>query len=219
MTAHRLPAPGPRPRLVLATRNPGKVREVRQLLGQLPIDLKDLREFPDAPEAVEGGVSYVSNARLKAQALASFTGLPCLADDSGIEVDALDGAPGIYSARFAGPGSTDEANRALLLERLRDVPDEQRQARFRCVIVVARPDGHELLAEGTCEGCITREARGRSGFGYDPIFFYPPTRCTAAELSEAEKNRISHRANACAVLVPRLVEFLKQSTEHRSRGQ
>jgi XTP/dITP diphosphohydrolase len=198
-------------RLVLATRNPGKVREFRQLLGELPLVLKDLRDFPDAPQVVEDGESYLSNARLKALALARFTGLPCLADDSGIEVDALDGAPGIHSARFAGPGAPDEANRTLILDRLRDIPEERRRARFRCLIVVARPDGQELVAEGTCEGFITREPRGNGGFGYDPVFFYPPTRCTTAELSDEEKNQISHRANACAMLVPRLVEFLTRN--------
>jgi XTP/dITP diphosphohydrolase len=177
--------------------------------------LTDLREFPDAPEVVEGGDTYLSNARLKALTMARFTARSCLADDSGIEVDALDGAPGIYSARFAGPGSTDEANRALLLERMRDVPEPRRQARFRCVIVVASPDGRELVAEGTCEGFIAREAHGRGGFGYDPVFFYPPARCTTAELSEAEKNRISHRANACAMLAAKLVDFI-QNTGGRS---
>lgn len=205
---NRSPSAGPRPSLLLATRNPGKVREFRQLLGGLSVALKDLRDFPEAPEVAEDGNTYLSNARLKARAMARFTGLPCLADDSGIEVDALGGAPGIHSARFAGPGSTDEANRALLLERLRDVPEPRRRARFRCVIVVAKQDGREIVAEGTCEGFVTREARGNGGFGYDPIFFYPPANRTAAQLSEAEKNRISHRANACAALIPGLLDFL-----------
>jgi len=195
-------------RLVLATRNPGKVRELRRLLSDVPITMTDLREFPDAPEVVEDGDSYLANARLKALSIARFTGLPCLADDSGIEVEALEGAPGIHSARFAGPGSSDEANRTLLLERLHEVPDERRQARFRCVIVVAKPGGSVLVAEGICKGLITREPRGGGGFGYDPIFFYPPAGRTTAELSEPEKNQISHRAAACASLVPRLVDFL-----------
>jgi XTP/dITP diphosphohydrolase len=209
---HRPPAPAHRPPipLVLATRNAGKVRELRELLAGLPLVLKDLREFPNAPDVIEDGDTYSSNARLKALTIARFTGVACLADDSGIEVDALDGAPGIYSARFAGAGSTNQANRALLLERLGGVPQQRRRARFRCVIVVARPDGRDLVAEGTCEGFITLEERGEGGFGYDPIFFYPPANRTTAELSEAEKNRISHRANACAALVPRLVDFLRE---------
>jgi XTP/dITP diphosphohydrolase len=200
----RLSTRDSRPTLLLATRNPGKVREFRRLLDKIPLSLRDLREFPDAPEVLEDGDTYLANARLKALSLARFTGLPCLADDSGIEVDALGGAPGLYSARFAGPGSTDEANRDLLLVRMREVADEQRQARFRCALVVVKPNGDEIAAEGACEGFITREPHGGGGFGYDPIFYYPPASRTTAELRDTEKDRISHRAKACTILVPQL---------------
>jgi XTP/dITP diphosphohydrolase len=187
--------------LLIATHNAGKLREYRALLGDLDVELRSLADAGAAPTVDEAGDTYLANARAKARALAAHCRLPALADDSGLEVDALAGAPGVRSARFAadaapgGPGG-DRANLALLLERLRGVPDERRGARFRCTIVVAHPDGRELVAEGTCEGLITTAARGRAGFGYDPVFLYPPLGRTFAELTPAEKDGVSHRARA-----------------------
>ncbi len=194
--------------LLIATRNAGKYREFRALLADLPIQLSDLRAFPAAPDVEETGDSYLANARAKAVQLARFTGLPTLADDSGLEVDALGGAPGVRSARFAGANPASGRNIALLLGRLRGVPQERRRARFRCVIVVAQPDGRELVGEGTCEGFITTEPHGTRGFGYDPVFYYPPLKSTFAELAETEKNRISHRARAWAQIRAQLPSFL-----------
>lgn len=194
--------------LLLATRNAGKAREFRELLAGLPLTLRDLRDFPDAPDVPEPHGTYAGNARDKALALARLSGLPTLADDSGLEVDALAGAPGVRSARFAGEGASDQDNTALLLARLREIPESSRTARFRCVLVVAHPDGRLLQAEGTCEGRIAVEPRGTNGFGYDPIFVYPPAGVTFGEMDAGEKQRVSHRAAACAALRPRLGGFL-----------
>ena len=193
--------------LVVATANPGKLREYRTLLDGLGVTLRSLAEVPQAPEVAEDGDTYVANARLKARALSAHTGLPALADDSGLEVDALGGAPGVRSARFAADHSPaaragdDRANLALLIERLRGVPPARRTARFRCAIVVAYPDGRELVAEGTCEGVLAETPRGSGGFGYDPLFIYPPLARTFAELPPEEKDRISHRAAAVQQLI------------------
>jgi XTP/dITP diphosphohydrolase len=202
--------------LVVATNNAGKLREYRALLGDLDLELRALADIPGAPEVAEDGDTYLANARRKAHALAAHTQLPALGDDSGLEVDALGGGPGVRSARFAAdamgrPGpSDDRTNVALLLGRLRRTPDGHRSARFRCVIVVARPDGSELVADGTCDGFITHTARGHDGFGYDPVFLFPALERTFAEISAAEKDAVSHRAHAIAALRPRLLEFLGQ---------
>ncbi len=203
------------PTLLIASRNAGKVREFAELLSHLRLDLRDLSVFPGAPSVTETGDTYLANARCKALTLARFTGLPTLADDSGIEVDALDGAPGVRSARFAydqggqpAEGGVDRDNTALLLERLQTVPDDQRTARFRCVIVVSRPDGRELIGDGTCEGLITRTPSGHAGFGYDPVFYYPPAGATFAEMGTAEKQRVSHRARACRAIEAFILPFL-----------
>jgi XTP/dITP diphosphohydrolase len=188
--------------LLIATQNAGKLREYRALLGDLEVELRSLADVVAAPPVDEVGDTYLANARAKAQAVAAHCGLPALADDSGLEVDALGGAPGVRSARFAAdaiPGGVpgdERANLALLLERLRGVPDERRGARFRCTIVVAHPDTSELVAEGSCEGVITPAPRGSAGFGYDPVFFYPPLGRTFAELTPAVKDQVSHRARA-----------------------
>jgi len=203
--------------LVIATRNPGKLREYAALFADSPVVLRDLAGFPAAPEVAEDHTTYLGNARDKALSLARFTGLPALADDSGLEVDALDGEPGVRSARYAGNGATDHDNVALLLERLRGVPVERRQARFRCVIVVAQPSGALLTSEGTCEGWITTEPRGCAGFGYDPVFYFPPAGRTFAEMEPDEKNRVSHRASACERLAPLLSAFLRRSITGGSR--
>jgi XTP/dITP diphosphohydrolase len=195
--------------LVVATGNAGKLRELRSLLGGLDLDLRPVTDYPGLAEVVEDGDSFLANARLKAHAVARHTGLAALADDSGLEVDALDGLPGVRSARFAadaGAGRGDAANLTLLLDRLLEVPAEHRTARFRCALVVARPDGRELCADGTCEGTIAELPRGRGGFGYDPVFLHGDR--TFAEMRAAEKERISHRAAAVTALRPRLLELL-----------
>ena len=195
--------------LVAATGNAGKLRELQALLADPAIALRSLADYPELPPVVEDGDTFLANARRKAHAVARHTGLPALADDSGLAVDALGGLPGVRSARFAadaGAGRGDAANVALLLERLRGVPAERRSARFHCAVVVARPDGRELVAEGTCEGRIAEAPRGSGGFGYDPVFLFGER--TFAELSAAEKDRVSHRARAIAALRPRLKAFL-----------
>jgi XTP/dITP diphosphohydrolase len=194
--------------LLVATRNVGKRREFEALLAGLDLELVDLAAFPDAPEVPEEHATYEANARDKALTLARHCGVPALADDSGLEVDALGGAPGVRSARFAGAAGTDADNVALLLQRLRGVPEAQRAARFRCAVVVARPDGRTLVAHGSCEGRIAHAPRGTGGFGYDPVFLYLPARCSFAELAPALKNQVSHRAAACQDLRLRLRAFL-----------
>lgn len=196
-------------RLVIATTNPGKLAEFRALLAGLPLEVIDLRAFSAMPAVPETAASHAGNAVLKAVAAARHTGLPVLADDSGLEVDALGGAPGIHSARFGGEPSSDRRNLELLLARMRDVPPERRTARFRCAVVVARPDGRTLVAEGICEGFILQEPRGSGGFGYDPVFFHPPSGCTFAELRPEQKNALSHRARAVQALRARLLEFVR----------
>ncbi len=198
-------------RLVVATGNPGKVRELSSLLDLEGVELVGLTSFPDMPAVDETGETYLDNARLKARAAAAHTGLPALADDSGLEVDALAGLPGVRSARFAednGVGKGDADNTALLLSRLTETPDAERSARFRCTIVVATPDGRELVGEGTCEGSIAQRGHGEGGFGYDPVFYYPPEDATFAELPSARKQQVSHRAAACADIRDTLESFL-----------
>lgn len=191
--------------LVVASGNPGKLRELRALLEPLEFHLRAQSELavPDAPET---GTTFVENAIIKARNACEHTGLPALADDSGIEVDALDGEPGVLSARFSGASATDESNNALLIERLQGVPREARTARYRAVIVYLRHarDPFPLICTGTWEGWITEEPRGSHGFGYDPYFFVPTHGCTSAELPPEEKNRISHRAQALRELVSEL---------------
>ena len=201
----------PTPVLVIATRNPGKRREFAELFAGLPIDLQDLSSFPDAPIVEERHDTYLANAHDKALTIGRFTGLPALADDSGLEVDALGGQPGVRSARYAGNSASDRDNIDLLLRTLHGTPDAERSARFRCVIVVALPNGDTLQSEGVCEGRIARQASGMSGFGYDPVFYYPPAKSTFAELAGAEKNRVSHRARACQRLRPQLLDFLRRA--------
>lgn len=188
-------------RAVLATGNPGKAREFAALLADLGIEVLPQSAF-GVPEAAETGLSFIENAILKARNAARHTGLAALADDSGIEVDALNGAPGIYSARYAGVGAGDAANLEKLLEVLRAVPAEQRSARFRCVLVWMRhaEDATPVIAQGTWEGSITTAARGGGGFGYDPVFEVAGLGLTAAELDAATKNHLSHRARAMARL-------------------
>ena len=196
-------------RLVLASGNRGKLAELRGLLADLPLTLASLADFT-AEAAEETAPTFVENAIAKARFAAQASGLPALADDSGLEVDALGGAPGVRSARFAGPDADDAANRRLLLERLAHVPAGARRARFRCVLVYLRhaDDPWPEIFTGTWEGEIALEEAGSHGFGYDPLFWVPARGCTAAQLDPADKARLSHRAQATAALRAYLHEQL-----------
>jgi len=184
------------PKLLLATSNRGKIREYRFLLDSPGYKITTLAEEGIAKVVTESGNNYEENARLKAITYAKLGQLIALADDSGLEVDALNGEPGIQSARFAGETATDAEKVSLLLARLNDVPWEQRTARFKCAIAIATPGGHSELCYGECQGMIAIEAKGKNGFGYDPIFLLPETGKTMAELPLEIKNQISHRARA-----------------------
>jgi len=183
-------------RVVLATLNPGKVRELASLLGDLPIELVSLADTSGASLPPETGTTYAENALLKARAARGLTGHAALGDDSGLEVDALAGAPGLHSARFGGPGLDDRGRTSLLLERLRGVPAGKRTARFRCAIALVDENGGERTVEGLAEGEIALAPCGTGGFGYDPVFFFPPLGRTFGELTDREKERVSHRALA-----------------------
>ena len=183
-------------RLVLATLNPGKVRELARLLGDLPIELVSLAEISGATLPEERGATYAENALGKARAARRLAGCAALGDDSGLEVDALGGAPGLHSARFGGPGLDDAGRVALLLERLRAIPAGRRRARFRCVIALVDERSREWTVEGVAEGEIAATPRGAGGFGYDPVFLYPPLGRTFGELTDREKEAVSHRAQA-----------------------
>lgn len=194
-------------RIVLATGNAGKLREFQQMLGSAELEFLTQRSL-GVSDADETGLSFVENAILKARHAAAATGLPALADDSGLEVDALRGEPGIYSARYAGPGATDAQNNAKLLTALQDVPEVQRTARFICCIAFMRHarDSMPFVCHGSWEGRILFAPAGDNGFGYDPLFFVPGQGCSSAELAPELKNRISHRALAVAALLERLRE-------------
>ena len=195
-------------KIVAGTRNAGKVREIRQALAELPFEVSGIPDESLA-DVEETGLTFSENAVLKARYYAQHTGEYCLADDSGLEVDALDGAPGVYSARYSGQGATDAANNQKLLLALQDVPPEKRTARFRSVLALAGPDGSLLLADGTCEGLILSEPKGDGGFGYDPLFWLPDQQKTLAEMTLQQKNAISHRGNALKVLKQKLLSQLQ----------
>ncbi|GAB6173178.1 XTP/dITP diphosphatase [Paradesulfitobacterium aromaticivorans] len=199
-------------KVLLATQNSGKVRELVELLADEEIEVLSLKDVPAWQEVEETGATFAENAAIKARAGVELTGLITLADDSGLEVDALNGAPGVYSARFAGEPKDDERNNDKLLALMENVPDEQRTGRFRCALVVATPQGDEYLTEGTVEGKILRQGRGTEGFGYDPLFFIPDFGRTMAELSLTQKNKLSHRAQAFRKVVP-ILENLKQRSK------
>ncbi len=192
-------ASSPSSPLVLATLNRGKAHELAALLGDLPFTLRALADYPGAVAPEETETTYRGNALLKAHAAARLTGEWTLADDSGLEVDALGGAPGVQSARYGGPGLDDAGRCQRLLAALRDVPQVDRTARFRCVIAIIDRAGRESVVEGVAEGVILHAPRGTGGFGYDPLFYYPPLRRTFAELGEGEKSRVSHRGRAAAL--------------------
>jgi XTP/dITP diphosphohydrolase len=196
--------------IVLASSNRGKVREINAILGGLDIEVVPQSDF-NVVDAEETGLSFVENAILKARNAAEHTGLPAIADDSGIEVDALRGAPGIYSARFAGPGASDSDNVDKLLDALKDVEDAARTARFQCVMVFMRhaQDPTPLICQGTWDGRILHAPQGESGFGYDPVFFVPTHNCRAAELTPQVKNSLSHRGQALRKLLTALAQEKK----------
>ncbi len=192
-------------KLVIASGNKGKLRELAALLEPLDYQVHTQSEL-NVTDVAETGTTFVENAIIKARHAAEITGLPAVADDSGIEVDALDGAPGVYSARFSAPDATDEKNNALLVEKLRNVPEAERTARYRAVIVYMRhaKDPSPIICEGSWEGRIVLEPRGEGGFGYDPYFYLDTHHCTSAELTAEQKNAISHRGQALKQLVSRL---------------
>lgn len=197
-------------KIVLASGNKGKLREFNQVLGAMDVEVVPQSDF-NVSDADETGLSFVENAIIKARHAAQVTGLPALADDSGLEVDALQGAPGIYSARFAGAGAKDADNNAKLLELLKDLPEEKRTARFRCLLVFMRhaEDPTPLICQGTWEGRILLEARGDNGFGYDPLFLVPELDKASAELAPEQKNKLSHRGQAVTELIERIKPYLQ----------
>ena len=184
--------------LVIATRNAGKTSEIRSLLADFPIEIRNLNDFGPIPEVEEDGVTFEENAYKKAHFAARVLGYPALADDSGLVVKALDGAPGVYSARYAGQEATDTDRCRKLLEAMED--KTERDAAFECVISIAVPEGPALTYEARCEGQITRQPAGANGFGYDPIFFHPESGKTFAEMTMGEKNAVSHRGRALSEL-------------------
>ena len=199
-------------KLLVATHNAGKVREYRQLLADLPLEVTYLDEEGVDFDVEETGKSFTENAVQKATAYAEATGLWTWADDSGLEVDALDGAPGVYSARYAGPGASDRDRYLKLIDELRSIGDAPRTARFRCVVAICLPDGEAHTTDGRVEGLIIDEPRGDGGFGYDPIFYLPDRDATMAELSQETKNQISHRGQAARAADLLLARLLEQKT-------
>ncbi len=195
-------------KIVLATGNQHKLREFQQILATDTLEIVPQSTFPGYPEVVEDGESFEENALKKAREIAAHSGCIAMADDSGLEVDAIEGAPGIYSARYAGEPSSDNRNIALLLENMRHVDTAQRGAQFTCVIAIVTPEGRELIAQGLCRGLITTQPIGSDGFGYDPVFWHEPSNRTFAQLSSVEKNSISHRGCAVRNLRELLPDFL-----------
>lgn len=194
--------------ILLATANAGKIREILDVLAGLPVEIHRLSEFQNLPEAIESGTTFRENAELKARHYAGLTGLVTLAEDSGIEIDALGGAPGVYSARYSGRHGDDAANNAKVLEELHGIPADRRTGRFRCVCVLATAEKALAATEGTIEGRILEAPRGSGGFGYDPLFYVPELGCTTAEIPRADKNRISHRGKALRAMRGQIEQWL-----------
>ncbi|MGG0460445.1 XTP/dITP diphosphatase [Priestia aryabhattai] len=188
--------------IIIATKNAGKVKDFETLFSPKGFQVKSLLDFPEMEDVEETGVTFTENATLKAEAISFALNKPVIADDSGLAIDALNGEPGVYSARYAGENKDDNANIEKVLQKLNDVPFEKRTARFHCALAIAVPGKRTEIVEGTCEGHILEEKRGENGFGYDPIFFVEKWRCSMAELSKEQKNQISHRANALKKLAP-----------------
>ncbi|GAA4218594.1 XTP/dITP diphosphohydrolase [Streptosporangium album] len=209
MSAERAGGTGPN-RVVLATRNTGKIAELRRILADasVPVEIVGLEEFPQIDDIAETGLTFAENALLKAHAVARGSGLPAIADDSGLCVDVLNGMPGIFSARWSGRHGDDTANLELLLGQVSDVPREHRGAHFACAAALALPSGEERVAEGAMRGLIIDAPRGTNGFGYDPIFVPEGESRTTAELSAQEKDAISHRGRAFRALAPILAEVI-----------
>jgi XTP/dITP diphosphohydrolase len=197
-------------RLIVATRNPDKLIELRRILeaGRVPVDVGDLDEYPDLPEVAETGLTFTENALLKARAVAAFTGLPAVADDSGLCADALNGMPGVLSARWSGRHGDDDANLQLVLGQLADIPAEHRGAHFAAAAALVLPSGAEHVTEGVLDGSLTTAPRGTNGFGYDPIFVPAGAELTTAEMSPADKDKISHRGRALRTLAPIIAALL-----------
>ncbi|MCM3795591.1 MULTISPECIES: XTP/dITP diphosphatase [Priestia] len=188
--------------IIIATKNAGKVKDFETLFSPKGFKVKSLLDFPEIEDVEETGVTFAENATLKAEAISSALNKPVIADDSGLAIDALNGEPGVYSARYAGENKDDNANIEKVLQKLNDVPFEKRTARFHCSLAIAVPGKRTEIVEGTCKGHILEEKRGENGFGYDPIFFVEKWRCSMAELTKEQKNQISHRANALQKLAP-----------------
>jgi XTP/dITP diphosphohydrolase len=197
-------------KLILATRNPEKLRELRRILeaGRVPVDVSDTGEFPDMPEVAETGLTFTENALLKARAVAAFTGLAAVADDSGLCIDALNGMPGVLSARWSGRHGDDDANLQLVLDQLADIPAGHRGAHFGCAAALVLPSGAEHVTEGVVDGSLTTAPRGTNGFGYDPIFVPAGYEVTTGEMSPADKDKISHRGRALRALAPIIAALL-----------
>jgi XTP/dITP diphosphohydrolase len=195
-------------RLVVATKNKGKIKEIKKVLSDMPFDVVSMNEAGINIDVDEDGTTFEENALKKAVEICKVSKNIVMADDSGLEVDFLNGAPGIYSARFGGPEATDEDRNIKLLNMLKDVPFEQRTARFVCAIAVAFPDGRSFVVRDACEGLIDFECKGNNGFGYDPLFFVEQYEKTMAELDMDIKNQISHRAKALAKMVKKFEQYL-----------
>jgi XTP/dITP diphosphohydrolase len=195
--------------LIAGTKNRGKLVEIQRILSGLDLDLIALTDCPQAPDVVEDGLTYRDNAIKKARAVVAWSGQLTLAEDSGLEVIALGGQPGVYTARFGGPGLSSRERCLYLLERLRDVPEGQRQAVFRCVAVLMDPTGRMVVREGQCPGVIGHTLQGEGGFGYDPLFLLPEQGCSLAELSPEKKDSISHRAQAMRAMIPVLTSLAR----------
>ena len=197
--------------LVVATRNAGKLKEIRRLLESQDVNILSLDNFPDAPEVEEDGDTFAANAAKKAETIAHVTGLSCLADDSGLVVNSLEGRPGVHSARFSGVDADDRSNNRKLLDEMSLVPEQQRQAAFCCVMALCLPNEPTRLFEGKVEGLILQKEQGDGGFGYDPLFWLSEFDCTMAELPLDIKNRISHRGQASRQVIEHLASFPKRN--------
>ncbi|MBQ2246319.1 MAG: XTP/dITP diphosphatase [Selenomonadales bacterium] len=195
--------------IVLATKNKGKIKEMRELLAPMNIEVLSLADFAPVDDAEENGATFAENAMIKARYYFAHTGTPCLADDSGLEVDALDGRPGVYSARYSGEDATDKTNNAKVLCEMEGVEREKRTARFRCAMALVG-DNIELTTDGTCEGLLLTEERGDGGFGYDPFFYVAKFDRTLAEMSSEEKNAISHRGAAVRKMAELIAEMMSK---------
>ena len=195
-------------RIVFATGNEGKMKEIRMILGDLGIPVVSMKEAGISADIDENGTSFEENALIKAKAICELCGEIVLADDSGLEIDYLNGEPGIYSARYMGEDTTYDIKNQALIDRLAGVPDEKRTARFACVIACAMPDGRTMTSYGAMEGQIAYEIKGENGFGYDPILYLPECGCTSAELTLEQKNELSHRGKALRLMKEKLAELL-----------